>query len=440
MSEISANDGVTAVPEPLIAPTQVTPAAAATHPGGPHQKSSWRVGLAVMVGGPLWIGPFVAGMTVLIPVQLGSIAPDQKVGLLAFVSAIGAIVAFAANIFFGALSDRTRSRFGRRAPWMIFGSLAAGGLMLLMSVVTSLTAIIVVWTAFTFFLNAIVATMVTLIPDRVGPERRGTYSALYGTGILVGAGIGGIVAANFVQNVSGGYVVLGIAVLLAGPVVTLIAPDRSNKGEPRIPLSAGTLLSTFSFPRRGARDYYFALVGKLMIVIATYMITGYQLYVVTDYIGLDLAAAGALIATMGGIQLGLSLVFGLIAGPISDKIGRRKILVIVAALVIAAASIIPFVWNNPIAMLIYAAVGLGIGSGVFNSVDQALNYDVLPNAGTAAKDLGILNMANGGGQIIGPILMATIVGVTGGYAIGFITSAVLCVLGAFIIHRIRGAR
>ncbi|SIS09071.1 MFS transporter [Microbacterium sp. RURRCA19A] len=439
MSDLRANDGP-ALPEPLLAPTHVTPAAAATHPGGPAYKSPWRVGAAVLIGGPLWLGPFVAGMTVFIPAQLEQIAPDQKVGLVALISTIGAVVAFVSNIFFGALSDRTRSRFGRRAPWMIFGSIVAGLLMVSMSFVTTLTALIVVWTAFTFFLNAIVATMVTLIPDRVSPARRGTYSALYGTGVLIGGGGGGIIAASFVQNVSTGYIILGIAVLLSGPVVTLISPDRSNKDQPRETLSAKNILSTFSFPRQGARDFYLALIGKLAIVIAVYMITGYQLYVATDYFGLDLAGAGALLATMGLLQLGLSLVFGLIAGPISDKLGRRKLFVIASALIAGGAALIPFFWADPIAMLIYASVGLGFGFGIFNSVDQALNYDVLPNENAAAKDLGILNMANGGGQIIGPILMASIVGITGGYGMGFVGSAVLCVVGAVILSRIKRAR
>lgn len=90
-------------------------------------------------------------------------------------------------------------------------------------------------------------------------------------------------------------------------------------------------------------------------------------------------------------------------------------------------------------MLLYALVA-GIGSGVYNSVDQALNTEALPSPDNAAKDLGILNMANTGGQIMGPGVTSAVVGLTGGYGAVFVVAAGILVASGFLIKPIRSVR
>ena len=265
-------------------------------------------------------------------------------------------------------------------------------------------------------------------------------AAVYGVGMMVGMAGANVVASRLVTDPATGFRLMGFAILLAGPVLALLAPDRSNAGEPRPAFSRAMLLDNFSFPRRGARDFYLAMSGKLLFVLAMFSITGYQLYIFTDHLGMDAAGAGGMIATMALVQLVLSLVCGAVAGPVSDRLGRRKVLVVGATVLMAVGLLVPFVWPVPAAMVVFAAISLGVASGVFNSVDQALNYDVLPNPEAAAKDLGILNMANTGGQILGPVLMGAVVGVTGGYGAGFPVAAVVALVGAVLILRIRSAR
>lgn len=403
-------------------------------------RPSWRLAIALIVGGVLWIAPFVGSISVLVPARLEAIAPDRKVALVATFSIVGSIVALVANIMFGALSDLTRSRFGRRAPWMVLGSVATAVALFVMPGLGGVGALLGVWCVFQLFLNAIVGPIVAIVPDRVPVRLRGTYSAIYGVGVLIGASVANIVASRFVADPAGGFRVFALAILLCGPFVALVAPDRGNADEPRPPFSPRALLHNFSFPTRGARDFYLALVGKLLFVLAMYSITGYQLYILTDHFGLDSGGAGAVIATMATIQLVLSLVFGAAAGPFSDRIGRRKVLVVASAVLMGIGVLVPALWHDSAGMIAFAVVGLGVASGVFNSVDQALNYEVLPDAGTAAKDLGILNMANTGGQILGPVVTSVVVAQAGGYGPVFVVAAVICVLSALLVGAIRTAR
>ena len=80
------------------------------------------------------IGAFVSFMPlfqVLLPLKAEAIDPANKALLLSQVAFYGAMVASVANLLAGAISDRTTSRFGRRRPWMVVGSLGAAGAYLL---------------------------------------------------------------------------------------------------------------------------------------------------------------------------------------------------------------------------------------------------------------------------------------------------------------------
>jgi MFS family permease len=89
---------------------------------------------------------------------------------------------------------------------------------------------------------------------------------------------------------------------------------------------------------------------------------------------------------------------------------------------------------------IVAAGLLGIGYGAFLSVDQALATQVLPNALTRGKDLGIMNIATTVPQALGPLLGAWLVAVVVGFTGLFLIAAIASVLGALAVLPVKGVR
>jgi MFS family permease len=87
---------------------------------------------------------------------------------------------------------------------------------------------------------------------------------------------------------------------------------------------------------------------------------------------------------------------------------------------------------------IVAAALLGVGFGVFTSVDFALMTDVLPTALDRGKDLGVINVANALPQVAAPVLAAPIVTYLGGYRALYLVAAVIGLAGAVLVRRIRG--
>jgi MFS family permease len=125
-----------------------------------------------------------------------------------------------------------------------------------------------------------------------------------------------------------------------------------------------------------------------------------------------------------------------VGGVISDRTGRRKPSVILSGYVMAAAAALLALWPTWTGSLIAATV-LGLGFGVYLSVDQALITQVLPAAEDRAKDLGIINIANSAPQVLGPALAFPIVAYLGGYPALYLVVAAVTVLGSVLVTRIK---
>lgn len=397
-----------------------------------------RVGVALALGCFLWLGPYLGVNAVLLPARVAEIAPQEKTGVIALLATVAMIVATLANVLIGAFSDLTRSRWGRRSPWLIVGSIGSAAMLLAVGRASTVGQLVLLWAIYQVFLNAIVAPLLAVISDRIAPRHRGTISSIYAFGYSAGLYGGQIIGAQFLGGLWGGFVVLAALTLLSGPVAVLLLREPSSRDLPRRHLSKAMLLDSFSLPRKDCRDYYLALFGKFLIISATFAISGYQLYILTDYMRLGDGSTAGYISSIATILMITALVMSAISGPVSDRIGRRKLPVVVAGVLVAVGVLVPAVSANPWTMLVYAVIA-GVGMGAFNAVDQALNVEVLPNQDTAAKDLGVLNLANTGGQIVGPIVAAAAISAIG-YRAMFPLAAALALVGCVLILMIRRVR
>jgi MFS family permease len=126
-------------------------------------------------------------------------------------------------------------------------------------------------------------------------------------------------------------------------------------------------------------------------------------------------------------------------GRLSDRLGRRRVFVFVAAALQGlAALLLALVPDLTVAMIAAGLLGLGYGS--FLSVDQALATQVLPDPAARGKDLGIMNIASAVPQSIAPLLGAVAVVATGSFTLVFVLGALFAFAGALAVTRVRGVR
>lgn len=383
----------------------------------PTKAELVRLGIGFTVSAVACAIPWVALSSVILPRVFEQIDSSSKEGMLGLVNSIGAIVALLANIIFGTLSDMTRSRFGKRTPWIVSGGIITGLAIGAIAFTRNEALIIFLWCVAQMGYNMMLAPYVAVMSDRVPDKVRGTISGFYGAGIAVGQTLGSIVGAAFLRQGQSGLFsawMMGMGVFsLTGIFVVAMWPrEKSSRFEEQSEhITVKSVLLNFRPPRH-APDFYYALVGRTLMMGGYWMITTYQLYIAQDYIyagdpnAKDKAAT--IIATMGVITLVVSLIAAVTAGPITDRLGRRKLPVALASCLFAVGAAMPLIFRSPMGMYLFAAIA-GFGYGVYNAIDQALNVAVLPNPKEAGKDLGILNLANTLSTVIGAALTSIVV-------------------------------
>lgn len=396
-----------------------------------------RFAAGFLLFGAVWMVGLQMIAQVLLPQRLQDIGVASPEAMLGTANAATAIVSLVSNLVFGNLSDRTRSRFGRRMPWILGGAVVGGVSLGAIGLVGSPAPMILLYCLSMVGLNMMLAPAIAVLADRVPMAVRGTMSAFYGAGLAIGSPLGALVGAAFITTTVPGFLLGGGLMLLGGIVAVIVWPrERSAVDLPAASTSLKDVLLSFRPPRH-APDFYKAFVGRFFMLVSIQMVLAYQLYIVQGHLGQSVAESARTIATMSVILLVAGLLGSLISGPISDRLGRRKLPVVVASVLFGVGVAMPWILPTTTGILLFAAIA-GFGQGVYNSVDQALNVDVLPSEKEAGKDLGILNLSTTAGQTVGPLITSAIVVATGGYSAVFAVSILAAVLGAFTITRIKG--
>ena len=89
--------------------------------GKPLSKmNAARFGAGFLVFGVLWMSGLGIVSAVLLPMHYKTIPGVNADALVGIVNAFTAVASLVANLMFGNFSDRSRSRFGRRTPWIVF--------------------------------------------------------------------------------------------------------------------------------------------------------------------------------------------------------------------------------------------------------------------------------------------------------------------------------
>ncbi|GAA0285544.1 MFS transporter [Streptomyces polychromogenes] len=377
----------------------------------------------------LYIG--VGGL--LLALQVEHVDPANKVTDFGLIAGVSAIFATVFNPVAGALSDRS----GRRNPWILGGGLAAVPAMLLLGLADTILLITLAWCLGQAVMNVYQAALTSVVPDRVPVTARGRASAAVGLGLPFGSAAGALAGAAFSEDYRTGYLLFGA--IVAAAAVLFIGCTRERRLPARAPLPVRAQLAAFVSALRD-HDFRWAFIGRALLVLGYFAVSGYQLYVLQDHTvlpgGMKPEAAVAVLTPLTSVAMAVSTVLG---GWLSDRLDRRKLFVGASALLSAVALAIPAVSPSWPAMLAFAVVN-GLAFGCYMAVDTALVTMVLPRAEDAARDMGVLNVANAGPQIVAPFVASVVVTVSGGYTALFVVAAVLAVAGALAVRPIRGVR
>lgn len=424
-----------------VPPATVPVPGIADDPGtGPAEKvrGGW-VALISLGSLGLYVG-YYGPLQVLLPEQAQAIAGAAgKVTALGWVTALGAVAAMISQPLIGALSDRTTSRFGRRHPWILGGAVLAAVALALLSGQRTIAGMIVCWMLAQFGLNALQSALNANVPDRVPVRQRGFASGWISLQQTLGVVVGVALVALLVTGIASGYLAVAVVVILFALPFLLFT--RSLRLEPadRPPFAWGEFARAFWVSPTRYPDFAWAWVTRFLVMLGDAMAIAYLLYFLEDKVHFHqqypkyTASQGLLLLiVVYAVGVTISAVF---CGRLSDRIGRRKVLVTVSGLVMAVPALVLAIWPSWW-VTVGGALVLGLGFGAYLAVDLALVTQVLPSRVGHAKDLGIIAIASSGSQVLASAFAALIVS-TLGYPALFLTVAVLVILGAVLVWKVR---
>jgi MFS family permease len=380
--------------------------------------------------------------TVLLPLQIEHIDRAHKVAALGVVAGVSAMFALVFNPVGGALSDRTRSRFGRRAPWILGTPVGLLAMLALLGQARTVLLVLTGWCLAQVMANLFQAPLTAVVPDRVSKDRRGAASSVAGVASVLGGVAGVGLASLLTRHLLGGYLVLGVVLALGALYFVLTTADPSTAGLPKPPRDTRRLrvrLADFLSALR-YRDFALVFASRAAAILGYFLVISYELYILTDYIKLPghmKPAQGVTI--LAAISAVGAILAAAIAGPLSDRLDRRKPFVFISSAVAGAGCLLPVLSPTFTSIEIFAAFA-GLAFGCYLSVDAALVTLVLPRSEDAARDLGVLNIANAGPQVIAPLFAALIISHVGGYRALFIAGGCCGIAGAFAVMPVRSVR
>ncbi|MBI3911219.1 MAG: MFS transporter [Armatimonadetes bacterium] len=373
---------------------------------------------------------------------------------------IGSIVAAAAPPVIGAISDRCCSRFGRRRPFIFWGTaMLLAGLWGQWSAFQagSFPAYVLAFLVVELGANVGAGAYSGIIPDIVPAAERGTASGWMAVMIQLGT-ITGATIAGFAPE-QGRLPLLAVIGLFA--VFTLVGV-RERPIARAVPFRARDLLLCFWVNPVRYPDFAWLWVSRAAVTFGVYLIVPFLLYYLADVVGVrDLRPRPWEPQHVVPIWMATALVaatpMGLIGARISDRVGRR-IVVCIATLVMAGVGlgfILVGALPSPearLAAVMALSVLWGLGYGAFASVDWALGTEVLPHPEDAAKDMGVWHLSMTVPMMFAPITAGALIlthfkksaGVTGyrpaGYAVEFVLAALFLAAGALLVFKIRKVR
>jgi MFS family permease len=430
---VTSNADLPRLPPPPRVTTPAHPVDRALQEPTERTSRLWVTWLVLASIG-LWSG-FFGPIQVLLAQQSEAISPDHKAGVLSLVTGVGALVSTLLNPVWGAFSDRTTMRMGRRLPWVLGGAVGGAVAMLLLSGADSVWRLVLAWALAQASLNAMLAALTATVPDQVPTRERGVVGGVLSiaqtAGVILGSGI-----AAATGSIAAGYLTIAVVLVVTTLPYAVSSRDVALPRELRPEFRWGAFLRSFWVSPRQHPDFGWAWLTRFLMNLGNSILILYLLFYLKDEVDLSDSAAEDAVFTLTAVYGVVTVVTALVGGWWSDRIGRRKPLVIWSGLVAAAAlTLFAFVHTMPAAYL--GAVVLGIGFGAYTAVDFALITEVLPGAADRAKDLGVINIANALPQVLAPVLAAAVLGLGLGYPGLYLLAAAVSVLGSVLVRHIR---
>jgi MFS family permease len=376
--------------------------------------------------------------------QLAPDLPNTVMGILGFV---GLLVAMAVQPIVGVFSDRARTKLGRRLPFIIGGAVLISASLFLLVSAPTLWVLLLGVILIQFSSNILQGPWQALIPDLVPESQRGMASSLKGVMDIVALVVGGLVAGKILSAGIAQWGDNGVYFAAAVPSVVFFifviftaiwAREKQDAAAPVETRSVGEALKgAFYVNFRENRIFGWWFANRILFWGSFIAINTFLINYMVDVIGMTQSDAQAFYGNLKMILGGALIVLALLSGWLSDRFGRKPIMLASGFVAFAGSLFLLFVQEQSLITIAGAIIGMGIGA--FITVSWALATDIVP-AGEAARYLGIANIAtcigSGVARLLGGVLIDPINRALGSSSSGYqllFALATFCFLASALV-------
>ena len=291
----------------------------------------------------------------------------------------------------GSISDYTTTRWGRRKPFILGGALFDALFLVGIATANSLLAITAFVMLLSFSTNVARGPFQGYVPDLVPDRQVGLASAMVGLMQVLGNVLGFALAA--VANTEGnvGLAVVAVAAVELGTMLSVVLrvptgpPARPRNGRSWVSIAA----ETWGTDILHERSYIWLLASRLFVLMGGAATVNFVYLYLSDAHGLGQAASGEAMLQMLATLVVASLLAIVPASRMSDRVGRKPVIYVCAALGALGVGLIATAPSILVATI--GAAFFGASQGTFLAVDWALMTDIIPRA-ASGRYMGLSNV------------------------------------------------
>lgn len=267
---------------------------------------------------------------IILPAVLLNFVPDaQKNTYLGLLTFVGLILAMVIQPLSGALSDGWKSRFGRRRPLLVLGTLFDFVFLSILAWSGGLVWLFVGYIGLQLSSNIAHGPLQGLLPDRVPQNQLGVASSLKTFMDMLSLIIASLLAGRMLDSVSRdptAIMLVVIGLLAVSAAITIFGVTESPSSVGRWARGEGNIIAQFKIDFSKNTAYWWLIAERALFLLGIFGVQAFAQYYLQDVIRVPdpPKQTGDLLAALT-VAL---VVLVLIGGWLTDKYGAKRVLYI----------------------------------------------------------------------------------------------------------------
>jgi len=398
------------------------------------QKRSFGflLGMTVLMLGANFV--WTSYNNVLLPTLVEKVATQYRGPIVGLIGFLGTMIGITVSLVAGIISDHTSSRWGKRTPAILVGAVIGLPFIALTAIFYPpvMPLIVIGFCGMQFFTNVANGAWWPLLVDVVPEHQRGLASGLGSFFTLVGAamGIGLVTLLNENGQTDLALWLIAIVFAVTGVINALVIHGRDTPAEkPQAPFNLWKIFREMFHVRTRVVVFFWVVLSALLANMGINSLQFFARYFFETYFPGISPDYG--LRFMGGISLVFTMIAAFASGVLSDRIGRRK-LILISMFLCAAATLLMGLTGDFTLFLIFAAIR-SAATGPIVAVVPALASDLAPED-EAGQYMAYNNLSTGLSGALSSLIFGVVLTTMSktGFVILFVISAILFLVGGLL--------